>query len=328
MNKTNDNFGEEVLIPDATTNDFGVMGTSHLHFENGGDLQLGLRFDRRSIEGQANGDPAEEGFIDALDRSFNSFNAAVGYKTDFLKNLTGRINLASGFRAPNLAELTSNGVHEGTNRYEIGNPDLSNERNIQTDLSLEYKNKHVEFYVNGFYNAVQEYIFIEPNGEFVGEDAVFEYRQQDADLYGGEIGLHLHPHPLDWLHLESSFETVTGTSQDDESLPLIPANTLTNTLRLEFSGNRKNIKSGYAFVTLRSVFDQDKVSAFETPTDGYTILNLGVGGTLMLIKQKLNIRISANNVLDKAYVSHLSRLKTDGIPNIGRNINVGVSIPL
>jgi hypothetical protein len=30
-----------------------------------------------------------------------------------------RLNVASGFRAPNLAELTSNGVHEGTNRYEV-----------------------------------------------------------------------------------------------------------------------------------------------------------------------------------------------------------------
>jgi iron complex outermembrane receptor protein len=29
------------------------------------------------------------------------------------------MNLASGLGAPNLAELTSNGVHEGTNRYEV-----------------------------------------------------------------------------------------------------------------------------------------------------------------------------------------------------------------
>jgi iron complex outermembrane receptor protein len=41
-------------------------------------------------------------------------------------DLIVRLNLASGFRAPNLAELTSNGVHEGTNRYEIG--DLKNKK--------------------------------------------------------------------------------------------------------------------------------------------------------------------------------------------------------
>jgi iron complex outermembrane receptor protein len=37
----------------------------------------------------------------------------------------------------------------------------------------------------------------------------------------GEIGLHFHPHPLDWLHYETSFETVTGKKQDGDYLPLI-----------------------------------------------------------------------------------------------------------
>jgi hypothetical protein len=43
----------------------------------------------------------------------------------------------------------------------------------------------------------------------------------NAKLYGGEIGLHFHPHPLDWLHYETSFETVTGKKQDGDYLPLI-----------------------------------------------------------------------------------------------------------
>jgi iron complex outermembrane receptor protein len=55
-----------------------------------------------------------------------------------------RLNVASGFRAPNLAELTSNGVHEGTNRYEVGNENLKTEQNVQTE-NLEYNNSHFEF---------------------------------------------------------------------------------------------------------------------------------------------------------------------------------------
>jgi iron complex outermembrane receptor protein len=50
-----------------------------------------------------------------------------------------------------------------------------------------------------------------------------------------EIGLHFHPHPLDWLHYETSFETVTGKKQDGDYLPLIPANNWNNTIRTEFS---------------------------------------------------------------------------------------------
>jgi iron complex outermembrane receptor protein len=69
---------------------------------------------------------------------------------DLADDLIVRLNLASGFRAPNLAELTSNGVHEGTNRYEIGNSDLKTEQNVQSDINLEYNNSHFEFFVNGF----------------------------------------------------------------------------------------------------------------------------------------------------------------------------------
>mgnify|MGYP001970730914 CR=1 FL=1 len=327
MFQKNSNSGEEVLIPDANTTDFGIFATSHLHFKNNSDLQLGLRYDTRSITGDETGIVGEEGYIEELDNSYNSINAALGYKWEFLSNITGRINLASGFRAPNLAELTSNGVHEGTNRYEIGNQDLTNEQNIQTDVSFEYKNEHVEVFVNGFYNVVNDYIFIEPNGDNIDGNFVFVYQQQDAKLYGGEVGLHFHPHPLDWLHIESSFESVTGKLNNDNYLPLIPANSWTNTLRTEFNNGTSWLPSSYAFATLKSVFEQNNVSEFETTTPSYALFSIGLGGRIFISEQPVDIRLSGNNLFDKDYISHLSRLKVDGIGNIGRNINLGVSLP-
>ena len=115
---------------------------------------------------------------------------------------------------------------------------------------------------------------------------------------------------------------------DDSYLPLIPANNWTNTLRVEFVKKNNWLNSSYAFVTLQSVFDKNHINTFETITDAYSILNLGVGGKCMLFQQPFTIRISGNNLLNETYVSHLSRLKTDGIAHIGRNFNVGVSIPL
>jgi iron complex outermembrane receptor protein len=78
-----------------------------------------------------------------------------------MEGMTLRLNVASGFRAPNLAELTSNGIHEGTNRYEVGNSDLKTEQNVQTDLNLEYNNSHFEFFANGF-TTTSTIIFIAP----------------------------------------------------------------------------------------------------------------------------------------------------------------------
>lgn len=314
MTQSNTNYGEEQLIPDAVTNDIGILATSHIHFENA-DIQLGARFDNRSID-----------IASGLNRSFNSFNGALGVKTNLGNNIIARVNLASGFRGPNLAELASDGSHEGTNRYEIGNADLKSEQNFQTDVALEYKNEHIEIFANGFYNIINNYIYLSPNGEFIDEDPVFLYLQDDAKLYGGEFGFHLHPHPLDWLHLESSFETVTGKQDNDDYLPLIPANSLTNTLRAEFNTNW--FKKGYAFVRLRSTFNQDNVSAFETPTDSFNLLSIGFGGSISLFKNELNMYVSATNLTNETYINHLSRLKPDGIFNMGRNISIGITYNL
>lgn len=311
MSQSNANFGVEQLIPDATTNDIGVLATSHIHFEKA-DVQLGARFDNRNID-----------VISGINRQFNSFNGAAGVKTNLAKDITARLNLATGFRAPNLAELTSDGVHEGTNRYEVGNPDLTNEQNFQTDLVLEYTNEHIEIYANGFYNLINNYIYISPNGDVIDDTPVYDYLQNDARLYGGEIGFHLHPHPIDWLHIESSFETVTGQQKDHSYLPLIPANSVKNTLRIEY--DTKWLQKSYAFVTLNSTFKQNNVSQFETTTDGYNLLSAGFGGKVKLFKKDLAIAVSGTNLTDKKYINHLSRLKPEGIYNIGRNFNVGLT---
>ena len=323
MHQTNANSGTEFLIPDATTNDFGAFGTLNYEWKSN-IIQAGLRFDNRKITTQAQGIAGEEGSFQAIDKSFDSFNASLGYKTNLKEDLTLRLNLASGFRSPNLAELTSNGVHEGTNRYEIGNSDLKTEQNVQTDLNLEYKNSHFEFFLNGFYNHVNNYIYTSPAGTVIANNAVFDYIQNNAKLYGGEIGLHFHPHPLDWLHFDSSFETVTGQKQNGDYLPLIPANNWNNTIRTEFK-IKKWMSDGFASLNVSNTFNQNNVSGFETKSNGYTLVNLGIGGKITIRKTVFEVNLNGNNLFNKTYIAHLSRLKTDGIPNIGRNFVLGVN---
>ena len=320
MFQNNKNEGEEILIPDANTTDVGLLATSHYHLEKV-DFQAGIRFDSRKIESEAARNPSDTDFIPRLNKTFTSFTAALGAKMDFVENLSARVNLASGFRAPNLAELTSNGIHEGTNRYERGNQNLSNEQNFQADVSLEYRNKHIEFFANGFYNAVNNYIFISPTDEMIGDTPVYDYLQNNASLYGGEFGFHLHPHPLDWLHFESSFETVTGKLNSTEYLPLIPANSLRNTFRIELKDG-KTRKSSSAFVTLENTFTQKTASNFETRTGGYSLLSAGIESSFQLQKIVLKLGLNGTNLTDKEYISHLSRFKPLGILNIGRSINV------
>ena len=324
LHQTNTNFGEEILIPNAKVNDFGIFTTANYSWDKT-TLQAGIRFDTRNIVTERHEVTHENDahIFNAIDISYNSFTASLGFKTSLSDKITSRIHVATGFRAPNLAELTSNGIHHGTNRFEIGNNNLINEKNTQLDVSLEYKTDHFEFFANGFYNHLSNYIFLSPTGAIEDDNPVFTYVQENAKLYGGEFGLHLHPHPLDWLHLESSFETVIGKQENENYLPLIPANTWKNTFRTEFK-IAKWLQQGYTSLSLQNTFSQNNVSSFETTSKGYTLLNFGFGGEIILGKIKFNTSIVINNLFDKKYIHHLSQLKNEGILNQGRNIVFGL----
>ncbi|MFK5982450.1 MAG: TonB-dependent receptor [Flavobacteriaceae bacterium] len=326
IHQTNKNLGEEVLIPDATKNDFGVMITTHYHFGDLG-LQGGIRFDNRTITTEEVGIIGEQEYIEAINKNFSSFNAALGAKFNILNQILTRINVASGFRAPNLAELASNGVHEGTNRYEIGNTNLTNEQNFQADVALEYNSDHIELFANGFYNYINDYIFIEPTNEIIEENVVYRYKQNDAYLYGGEFGFHFHPHPLDWLHINSSFEMVIGKLTNNNYLPLQPANSLNNKVKIDFN-DVGFLKNSFFSTTYKNTFDQNNISEFETLTQGYNILNMAIGTQITLTNFKAIIGVQVTNLTDEVYISHLSRLKIDGIENIGRSINFSLLLQL
>jgi len=120
---------------------------------------------------------------------------------------------------------------------------------------------------------------------------------------------------------------VTGKLDNDDYLPLIPANNLKNTLRAEFDKGDW-FKDSYVFFKVNTWFDQDNIGQFETLTDGYTLLDAGFGGTLQVFNNDLSISISATNLTDKKYINHLSRLKPDSILNMGRSVNLGMAYKL
>lgn len=324
LHQTNTNLGEELLIPNAKISDVGFFITANRSW-NKNSVQAGVRFDNRAIQTEKHVivHDGDTHVFNPIDTSFHSFTYSLGFKTLIFDTLQTRINFSSGFRAPNLAELTSNGVHHGTNRFELGNNDLKYEKNAQIDISFAYETTHFEVFANGFYNKLDDYIYISPTGDVEDGSPVFKYIQENAKLYGGEFGVHFHPHPLDWLHLKSTFETVVGKQKNGNYLPLIPANTWKNTLKTSFKLGDW-LQEGYASLSLQSTFNQKNISAFETNSDAYNLVHFGFGGDVVLGTQTFNTSISVRNLFDKKYINHLSRLKADGILNQGRNIVLGL----
>lgn len=324
MYQTNKNNIEEIFLPDATIFDFGIFATTNYDFRNN-SLQVGIRFDNRNINTEEHGELGSSNYFEALDKNLNNFTGAIGLRSDIATNFVSRINLALGFRAPNLSELTSNGFHEG--RFEIGNSDLKNEKNFQFDANIEYSNKTFEFYINAFYNRIHNYIYLEPSGELINNFDVFTYSQDNSKLYGGEIGIHLHPESYKWLHLTSSGESVRGKTDTGADLPRIPSFTIKNNIKIDFSLNDA-FSSNYVELNNKSSFKQTKINEHEDEGEAYTLFDVGLGSNFKLGKLKTKFFINFNNLFNKNYIDHLSVLKEEKIANIGRNIVFGLEFKI
>ncbi|NOQ71519.1 MAG: TonB-dependent receptor [Crocinitomix sp.] len=323
MAQQNKNNGEEVLIPDAATNDYGAFFIGNGNFDKL-QFQAGMRADYREIDTKEM--LTDEGSFPALNRSFKGLTYSGGavYK---LKKIKFRANVSNGFRAPNTTELLSNGVHHGTNRYIKGASNLINEKATQTDFSVDYQNDHLAFSINAFYNNIQDYIFLSPTNDVLDGSPVFEYLQTDAYLYGGEVGFHYHPHKIHWLHLESNLSTVIAEDKAGNSLPLIPQTKISSTARANFTGDGK-LQLKNIFVQHIYKFQQDRIGLFETATNDYHLINAGLSLEVASKNNPIEISAGVKNALNTSYIDHLSRFKPMGIQNQGINFYIGVKVKL
>ncbi|MCX2582267.1 TonB-dependent receptor [Pedobacter sp. MR22-3] len=332
QNKANDEF----LIPNYDTYGLGVFAYAKKNWEDN-TFSIGARYDYRKNNGKQLFVDGEERFA-PFQNKFSNVSGALGFTHQFNDELNFKANAGSAFRAPNPAELASNGVHEGTFRYEVGNPNLSPERSYQVDAALEYEGKIISASASVYNNYIRNFIYASTNGETTISEGsqypVYRYGQVNANLYGAEASLTIHPVPF--IHFENTFGYVHAhNSTLDRPLAFIPAGTLRNELR--FEPKFKGTNDAYLSVGINSAFKQNRVDeTFETPTSGYTLLNAGIGATFTLGKQPVKLSVSANNLLDQKYYDALSRYKPGrlssenpnlGVYNTGRNITFGLYVP-
>jgi len=327
MTQNNKNGGApEHVLPNASLNDISLYGLVQYHAGSIAIIEAGLRYSFRKIDvplQPSSGDPDSEPI--EYDGQFSNLSASVGATFNLTEQMLIRMNLASAFRNPNLAELTQNGMH-GT-RYEEGNPDLKTQQNLEIDLGYHLHTKHLTFDVSAFYNNIFNYIHLSPTTDTTDEGVdIYRYMQADAYLYGGEVSIHLHPHPLHWLHLKSTYSYVIGKKKQGGYLPLIPGQKLIFDIRAT-KNKWKAFRDLFVKAGIDFVFAQNNPSEFETATPAYTLVNLGAGFDILIKQQRFSFSIIANNLLDVTYFDHLSSLKPLGIYDMGRNVSFSVKIP-
>ena len=355
MAQNNKNRAEEALIPDYDLLDIGGFVFTQYHKDKL-SLSGGLRFDNRHIDGKQMLDGVDTKFA-AFTKDFSNVSGSAGISYEASKELTLKFNIARGFRAPTLAELSSNGAHEGTNRFEVGNRNLKSETSLQADAGLEFNSEHITLGAGIFYNSINDFIYYRKVLNSIGDDSlvvdpdsgdllnVFKFDQQNAHLYGVEFNMDLHPHPLDWLHFENTFSLTRAKFADaidgSKNVPGIPAARYLSQLKGNFLAKGKQVRNVY--VSLESDYTFKQKNAFtgydtETATPSYWLINASVGADIVSKGKHLcTISLNGTNLSDVAYQNHLSRLKytavnnvtgRQGVFNTGRSFAVKVNVPL
>ncbi|MFN3270977.1 MAG: TonB-dependent receptor [Cloacibacterium caeni] len=348
MQQSNTNKGAEALIPDYQFFDAGAFVYTQKTFNKNLTLAGGLRFDNRNVDAQEMLEDADVKFA-KFNKNYSGISGSLGLSYQLDKQSTFKLNLSRGFRAPNIAELSSNGIHEGTFRYEIGDINLKSEISHQIDAAYFLNSDHISFEFTPFINFISNYIYTEKMQDVNGNDVIidtndpvpaFKFTQGNAQLFGGEIFLDFHPHPFDWLHVENSFSYVRATQnnrpENEKFLPFIPAPKYRGEIKTNFEKVNNTFSDFYAKFSVDHYFKQNNIySAFdtETATPAYTLLSVGIGADIKAFGKKdfFNVFISGENLTDVAYQNHLSRLKYApenpatgriGVYNMGRNFSV------
>jgi iron complex outermembrane receptor protein len=322
--QTNTNYGGRVIVPDARSAEvsgFGFYKRNLTHWL----LEGGLRIDQRwlstfqtlQLNAGTNG-PGLGTSILPFSRSWQAMNASAGSTFRAAQWLSFRGSVSTGFRPGNLAELSSNGLHEGSLRWEIGLPIAKIEQNLNGEFSLLMKSKFLNASASVYRNHFWNYIYLAPTGlEYFGFK-IYHFQQTDATLKGGEL-------QLDWtlpgtpLEMQSSFSLISAKKGDGNYLPFISANKLAHDFKfhLQPAGNVT-----HAVIRLGGAYSlaQQHPAEFETQTPAYFLLNAGATLTI----KKMDFALSGNNLLNKVYYDHLSRFKYYGIYNMGRNVVLSV----
>ena len=276
------------------------------------------------------------------------------------------MNLARGFRTPNMSELASNGVHEGSIRYEIGSQQLKAEYSVQADLGLDFTSRYISAQLALFANRIDNYIFTHRLYEVVEPGYLtYAYTQGDARLLGFEAGFDFHP--IHSVHFANTFSFVDAqlmnATPDTKYLPFTPAPRWTSELRWElthhshttvahqhsprshhpspFTSHRLLLNNLYVAIGLDCNLKQDHIysaDGTETPTPAYALVSLSAGTDIQRKEKKIaELYVTADNLFNKAYQNHLSRLKycddnhvtgRRGIYNMGRNVTFKLVVPI
>ena len=312
--------GDEAFLPKTNTNNFAIFLleetdiSDNLHFEIGGRYEF------------QESDP-----ISANEVSHNVYSISSGIHWHFTDTASLSLNLNRSQRAPAAEELFTNGPHEATSTFEIGQAGLDEETANNIDLSISHELGRFQWNTSLFLNYIENFIFlqgldrnndgaideVDDDGNLGGKLTLVQFQQDNAIFYGFEFvsKFSIFSNNYGSLSWNLFADYVRAERENGENLPRISPARIGTGLDYIFNRFRANVE-------LTNILAQKDNAVLETDTGGYMLLNLNANYALVKGEQTLDVFMLANNLLDEDGTLHTSIIK-DRALIMGQSLMVG-----
>lgn len=338
--QTNRRAGFEFLLPDFSSFRTGIFSiveaepTDRMVFTGGVRLDLAGNatqfFEQPFFDSRGNVLGYQRAA--ATDQLFFNVSASAGLNYELIpENLTIKANAGKSFRAPYPNETSSDGVHHGNFRHELGTPDLRSEHGYQLDLGAEWESPHWEVAAAAYVNYFDNFIYLQPSGRFVFRpDAgqTYQYVQHDAVYTGFELDATWKLNRAWTLH--GNGEYVWNLNLDEQrALPFTPPPSVMLELRLQPARSgwlhdlTAHVSTHYFFAKTSATVAQN-----EATTPAYNLVEAGISGSLPWGKHPPQWSLMVQNLLNTSYFNALSRYRILNIPEQGRNVVLSLRVPV
>ncbi len=353
QNQIQDNriAGFNFLLPEYKRNNHALYATHNYEAFEKLQLNLGARLDISQIEIEqfydeylyeyliGRGRNAEEANDYAtrspsINRNFTNFNIMGGVLYQADKNLDFSLNAGTSFRLPTAIELGANGIHHGSFRHERGDPNLAAEKGFVVDGQANFSKNGWKSSLSPYLYYFDNYIFLNPSGQFsilphAGQ--IYQFTQSEAFITGIEFDLHktFAQKLRTQLTLEYLYNRqLTGNSRRNYPLPFTPPVNGFAEVGYKLFETSSLFTDTELFINSAFAMDQNRIAQNEKTTPGYEIFGGGIKSTLKFGNFKANFNLQATNVFNKKYFNHTNFYRALEIPEMGRNIQLMLRIPI
>ena len=307
--------GAEKFLPPNSTSQFGLFALQT--FDLGAfKAEAGLRYEHSALRADADATLSNP----ELRRSFDALTGSIGASHQLAPRWRIGLNLSRSERAPSAEELFANGPHAGTQSFEIGDPDLRTEKSWGLEATLRGAGDGYSIGASVFHSWFDGYIYEQPTGAIQDDLPVFQYLQNDARYFGVELeaSARIARFGSMVINIDGVADYVRATIDSTGPAPRIPPFRLLGGIEAQSTPVNGRFEVEW-------VSGQDRVAAFETPTDGHLMVNASLAFHPFGGDNASSVTVSANNIFDVDARRHASFLK-DFAPLAGRDFRISARL--